>query len=192
MWTHYLRSTFFWFEYCVNFWSLPVIISLWFQDNGQTERIVDAPHAGVSESSEYTAQDLEPSLVYGVVDLFTELGIESNWEGELHQPLQKGLEKFSSNLFSGRQGSFEELNILNLNKASQKPLLFGLESRVLKPQGLNNKNDKDGNSNMFKPIQFASVSELLKKIYYNLDPKYEVFYIEIHACNPSVENWFHN
>ena len=122
------------------------------------------------------------------MDLFTELGIESNWEGELHQPLQKGLEKFSSNLFSGRQGSFEELNILNLNKASQKPLLFGLESRVLKPQGLNNKNDKDGNSNMFKPIQFASVSELLKKIYYNLDPKYEVFYIEIHACNPSVEN----
>ena len=161
--------------YCVNLWSLQVIISLWFQDNGQTDRIDDAPHAGVSESSEYTAQDLEPSLVYGVVDLFTELGIESNWEGELHQPLQKGLETFSSNLFSGRKGSFEELNILNLNKASQKPL-FGLESRVLKPQGLNNKNDKDGNSNMFKPIQFASVSELLKKIYYNLDPKYEVFF----------------
>jgi hypothetical protein len=116
------------------------------------------------------------------MDLFTELGIESNWEGELHQPVQKGLEKFSGNPFLGRQGSFEELNTLAHNKGSQKPLLFGLDSRALKLQGLNNKNDADGGINTLKPIQFSSVSELIKKVYGELDPKCEVFYPGIHAC----------
>ena len=154
LWTPCLRSTFRLMWYCVNLWSLQVIISLWFQDNGQTDRIDDAPHAGVSESSEYTAQDLEPSLVYGVVDLFTELGIESNWEGELHQPLQKGLEKFMSNLFSGRQGSFEELNILNLNKASQKP--YAMKKLVVLC-----KNKLDGRHYAMKKIRLSDKSPSL-------------------------------
>lgn len=152
---------------------------------------VDDPWLVATNATE-NLQDIKVPPVYGILDLFTELGDDNDWQAESHQRKKSGVEKnVGSSIASvGRQDPL----LLGYIDASQKNIRFG-ELNTLVPygevQGLEKKVLSDLKSKDVKlhigqlgtekltvvdeknkevtvctprPLQFSSVSEFLQKL----------------------------